>query len=68
MIRKEGFLDIPEINMPVSLIQYEKEDMILFQKLYSDWMNLNEKIKKIGGRPTMLPSEFVYSFTQSAND
>ena len=61
MIRKESFLEIPENNIQVCLIQYEKEDMLLFQKLYADWMNLNEKIKKIGGRPTMLPPEFVES-------
>ena len=61
MIRKESFLDIPEKNIPVSLIQYEKEDLFLLQNLYSDWMSLNEKIKKIGGRPTMLPPEFVES-------
>ena len=32
MIRKESFLEIPENNIQVSLIQYEKEDMLLFQK------------------------------------
>ena len=33
MIRKESFLEFPENNMQVCLIQYEKEDMLLFQKL-----------------------------------
>ena len=28
MIRKESFLEIPENNIQVCLIQYEKEDMI----------------------------------------
>ncbi|RHR33928.1 MULTISPECIES: Bsp6I family type II restriction endonuclease [unclassified Eubacterium (in: firmicutes)] len=59
MIRKEKFLEIPEREIPVNIIQYEKEDIFLLQKLFSDWMNLNEKIKKIGGRPSILPPEFV---------
>lgn len=59
MIRKENYLNIPEREMPINIIQYDEEDMFLLQKLYSDWMNLNEKIKRIGGRPTILPSEFV---------
>ena len=59
MIRKENYLDILERETPINIIQYEEEDMFLLQKLYSDWMNLNEKIKQIGGRPSSLPSEFV---------
>ena len=58
MIRKENYLDILERETPINIIQYEEEDMFLLQKLYSDWMNLNEKIKQIGGRPSSLPSEF----------
>ena len=61
MIRKESFLDIPEKSISTNLIQYEKNDMLLLQNLYSNWMNLNEMIKRIGGRPTMLPPEFVES-------
>lgn len=59
MIRMERVLDVPEKNTPVNLIQYGTEDIALLQDLYSDWMNLNEKIKRIGGRPTMLPTDFV---------
>ena len=59
MLRKENYLDIPEREIPVNVIQYEDEDLYLLQNLYSDWMNLNEKIKRIGGRPSMLPPEFV---------
>lgn len=59
MIRKENYLDIQGREIPVNVIQYEDEDLHVLQKLYSDWMNLNEKIKRIGGRPSMLPSEFV---------
>lgn len=59
MIRKENFLEIPEREIPVNIIQYEKDDIFLLQKLYSDWMNLNEKIKRIGGRASILPPEFV---------
>ena len=61
MIRKESFLDIPERNIPVNIIQNEKGDLLLLQDLYSDWMNLNDKIKRIGGRPAILPPEFVES-------
>lgn len=43
MIRKENYLDILERETPINIIQYEEEDMFLLQKLYSDWMNLNEK-------------------------
>lgn len=59
MIRKENDLYLPERVTPVNVIQYEDEDFYVLQKLYSDWMNLNEKIKRIGGRPSMLPPGFV---------
>lgn len=59
MRREETCLDIPERETPIRIIQYDEEDIILLKKLYSDWMNLNEKIKRIGGRPSILPPEFV---------
>ena len=59
MIRKENYLEVPEREIPINIIQYEEDDILLLQKLYSDWMNLNEKIKRIGGRPSILPPEFV---------
>jgi len=59
MIRKENYLDISEREIPINIIQYEEEDMLLLQKMYFDWMNLNEKIRRIGGRPTTMPPEFV---------
>jgi hypothetical protein len=59
MIRKDNYLDIPGRERPINIIQYEEEDIFLLQKLYTDWMNLNEKIKRIGGRPSILPPEFV---------
>lgn len=61
MIRTEKILDIPERKSPINIIKYEDEDLYLLQELYSNWMNLNEKIKRIGGRPCMLPPEFVES-------
>ena len=54
MIRKENYLEVPERKIPINIIQYEEDDILLLQKLYSDWMNLNEKIKRIGGRPSIL--------------
>ena len=47
MIRKENDLYLPERVTPVNIIQYEDEDFYVLQKLYSDWMNLNERIKRI---------------------
>ncbi len=61
MIRKENFLNVPERDMPINIIQYDEEDILLLQGIYSDWMNINNKIKKIGGRPCVMPPEFVES-------
>ena len=36
-----------------------KKKIYIFQDLYTNWMELNEKIKRIGGRPSVLPTEFV---------
>ena len=36
-----------------------KKKIYIFQELYTNWMELNEKIKRIGGRPSVLPTEFV---------
>ena len=38
-----------------------KKKIYIFQELYTNWMELNEKIKRIGGRPSVLPTEFVES-------
>lgn len=61
MIRTEHSLNISEKITPTNIIKYEEEDLLLLQELYSNWMKLNEKIKTIGGRPSMLPPEFVES-------
>lgn len=36
-----------------------KKKIYIFQELYTNWMELNEKIKRIGRRPSVLPTEFV---------
>ena len=36
-----------------------KKKIYRFQEFYTNWMELNEKIKSIGGRPSVLPTEFV---------
>ena len=36
MIRKENYLEVPEREIPINIIQYEEDDILLLQKLYSD--------------------------------
>lgn len=59
MIREKELLVFPEEKMVSNVIKYDEGDIFILQELYTDWMILNEKILKIGGRPSMLPAEFV---------
>ena len=59
MIKRKDLLIFPDEKIVSNIVKYEEEDIYMFQELYTNWMELNEKIKRIGGRPSVLPTEFV---------
>ncbi len=59
MIKRKDLLIFSDEKIVSNIVKYEEEDIYIFQELYTNWMELNEKIKRIGGRPSVLPTEFV---------
>lgn len=59
MIVEEKELYTLEGRSLYSVLQYEESDIYILQELYTCWMKLNSKIKKVGGRNSILPQEFV---------
>lgn len=59
MLREKELLITKDDSEIADVTKYEEEDIFVLQELFTDWMNLNEKLKKIGGRPTILPPEIV---------